>query len=57
MFQYLIPERVRLLLKEHQSGRQDNHKLLFSLVVFELWLRGAANGADAVPRPAAVRTP
>jgi asparagine synthase (glutamine-hydrolysing) len=57
MFQYLIPERVRLLLKEHQSGRQDNHKLLFSLVVFELWLRGAANGANAVPRPAAVRTP
>src|SRR4029450_9806212 len=53
IFQSLIPERVRLLLKEHQSGRQDNHKLLFSLVVFELWLRGAANGANAVPRPAA----
>ena len=23
----------------HQSGRQDNHKLLFSLVMIEQWLR------------------
>ena len=40
MFQLLKPEPVQTLLKDHQSGRQDNHKLLFSLVMFEQWLRG-----------------
>ena len=40
MFQLLKPEPVQKLLKDHQSGRQDNHKLLFSLVMFEQWLRG-----------------
>jgi asparagine synthase (glutamine-hydrolysing) len=40
MFGLLRPERVRKLLKSHQSGRQNNHKLLFSLVMLEQWLRG-----------------
>ena len=40
MFELLKPEPVRKLLKAHQSGRHDNHKLLFSLVMFEQWLRG-----------------
>jgi asparagine synthase (glutamine-hydrolysing) len=40
MFQLLKPEPVQALLRDHQSGRQDNHKLLFSLVMFEQWLRG-----------------
>jgi asparagine synthase (glutamine-hydrolysing) len=40
MFEFLEPEAVRRLLDEHRAGRQDNHKLLFSLVVFEQWLRG-----------------
>ena len=40
MFHLLKPESVRTLLKDHRSGRQDNHKLLFSLVMFEQWLRG-----------------
>jgi asparagine synthase (glutamine-hydrolysing) len=39
MFELLKPEPVQKLLKTHQSGRQDNHKLLFSLVMFEQWLR------------------
>jgi asparagine synthase (glutamine-hydrolysing) len=39
MFDLLRPEPVRKLLKAHRSGRQDNHKLLFSLVMFEQWLR------------------
>jgi asparagine synthase (glutamine-hydrolysing) len=39
MFDLLRPEPVRNLLKAHRSGRQDNHKLLFSLVMFEQWLR------------------
>jgi asparagine synthase (glutamine-hydrolysing) len=39
MFELLEPHAVERLLKEHRSGRQDNHKLLFSLVMFEQWLR------------------
>lgn len=39
MFQFLNPEAVRRLLQEHRSGKSDNHKMLFSLVVFEEWLR------------------
>src|SRR6266496_716170 len=39
MFDLLNPQPIRKLLKAHQSGRQDNHKLLFSLVMFEQWLR------------------
>jgi asparagine synthase (glutamine-hydrolysing) len=41
MFDLLNPNTVRGLLEGHQSGRQDNHKLLFSLVMVEQWLRGA----------------
>jgi asparagine synthase (glutamine-hydrolysing) len=40
MFQMLKPAPVKKLLDDHQSRRQDNHKLLFSLVMFEQWLRG-----------------
>ena len=39
MFSLLDPKPVKKLLAGHQSRRQDNHKLLFSLVVFEQWLR------------------
>ena len=39
MFGLLNPKPVRRLLEGHQSGRQDNHKLLFSLVMIEQWLR------------------
>ena len=39
MFGLLKPEPVRKLLRAHRSGRQDNHKLLFSLVMLEQWLR------------------
>jgi asparagine synthase (glutamine-hydrolysing) len=41
MFGFLNPKPVRRLLEGHQSGRQDNHKLLFSLVMLEQWLRGS----------------
>lgn len=40
MFELLKPDPVRKLLEAHRSGRRDNHKLLFSLVMFEQWLRG-----------------
>ncbi len=40
MFNLLKPEPVRRLLSDHRSRREDNHKLLFSLVMLEHWLRG-----------------
>jgi len=40
MYEQLKPEPVRKLLEDHHARRQDNHKLLFSLVMFEQWLRG-----------------
>ena len=47
MFDLLKPEAVARLLEDHRSGLQDNHKLLFSLVMLEQWLRGMR--ADPVP--------
>lgn len=41
MFGLLNPKPVRRLLDGHQAGRHDNHKLLFSLVMVEQWLRAA----------------
>ncbi len=53
MFHLLKPEPVQKLLVAHQSGRQDNHKLLFSLVMLEQWLRGI----QSVQGMAAARAP
>jgi asparagine synthase (glutamine-hydrolysing) len=39
MYQYLRASAVRELFEQHSSGKEDNHKMLFSLVVFEEWLR------------------
>jgi asparagine synthase (glutamine-hydrolysing) len=39
IFDYLQPAAVRNLLDQHRSGANDNHKILFSLVVLEEWLR------------------
>jgi asparagine synthase (glutamine-hydrolysing) len=39
MFEVLDPHAVRRVLDEHKSGKEDNYKLLFSLVMFEQWLR------------------
>ncbi len=39
IYQYLQASAVRKLLDEHASGRRDNHKVLFSLVVLEQWMR------------------
>ena len=38
MYKFLDYKSVKTLLREHVSGKDDNHKLLFSLVVFEEWL-------------------
>jgi asparagine synthase (glutamine-hydrolysing) len=50
MFGLLNPKPVRGLLEGHQSGRQDNHKLLFSLVMIEQWLRGASSNQRSALR-------
>jgi asparagine synthase (glutamine-hydrolysing) len=39
MYATLRRDAVLRLLSEHRSGAHDNHKILFSLVVFEKWLR------------------
>ena len=52
MFDMLDPEPVRRLLDEHRRGHEDNHKLLFSLAMFEQWLRRpATTQPTAVPVP------
>src|SRR3984885_144 len=48
IFQYLRPTVVRELFEQHVARRHDNHKVLFSLVVFEEWLR-AHEAPVAVP--------
>jgi asparagine synthase (glutamine-hydrolysing) len=40
IYRYLRPAAVREMFEQHGSGQQNNHKILFSLVVFEEWLRG-----------------
>jgi asparagine synthase (glutamine-hydrolysing) len=40
MYRFLRPETVRALFQKHTEGREDHHKILYSLVVFEEWLRG-----------------
>ena len=39
MYRYLQPSAVQSLFRAHQSGQNDHHKILFSLMVFETWLR------------------
>jgi asparagine synthase (glutamine-hydrolysing) len=36
---YLRSDAIRKLIEDHKSGSSDNHKILFSLVVFEEWIR------------------
>jgi asparagine synthase (glutamine-hydrolysing) len=48
IYQYLRPQAVRELFMQHSAGRQDHHKVLFSLVVFEEWLRIHEETAVAV---------
>jgi asparagine synthase (glutamine-hydrolysing) len=41
IFDYLEPVAVRGLLERHRSGASDHHKILFSLIVLEEWLRAS----------------
>jgi asparagine synthase (glutamine-hydrolysing) len=42
LYRYLRQESVTDLLERHGSGKEDHHKILFSLVVMEQWLRSNA---------------
>jgi len=44
IYRYLRYSAVRELLEQHRAGRDDNHKILFSLIIFEEWLRGRGLG-------------
>jgi asparagine synthase (glutamine-hydrolysing) len=46
MYNLLEREPVRKLLSDHRSGRHDHHKLLFSLVMIEQWLRRTASDRE-----------
>jgi asparagine synthase (glutamine-hydrolysing) len=48
IYQYLRSTAVRELFEQHASGRHDNHKILFSLVVFEEWLRAQDSPVGAL---------
>jgi asparagine synthase (glutamine-hydrolysing) len=48
IYRYLRPAAVRELFQQHSSGRHDHHKILFSLVVFEEWLRMTEEPVTAV---------
>jgi len=39
IYKFLKPSSVQEMLKQHQSGQHDNHKVLFSLIVLEEWMR------------------
>jgi asparagine synthase (glutamine-hydrolysing) len=52
MYRFLQPEAVQRLLSEHRAGRHDNHKILFSIIVLEQWLRGSGTLDSATAKGA-----
>jgi asparagine synthase (glutamine-hydrolysing) len=52
MFELLDRKAVRRLLDDHRTSRHDNHKVLFSLVMFEQWLRQTRTHAGESLAPA-----
>jgi len=48
IYEYLRPAAVCELFEQHASGRNDNHKILFSLVLFEQWLQMQEEPAPAL---------
>jgi asparagine synthase (glutamine-hydrolysing) len=47
IYRYLRPSAVQELLRQHRSGENDNHKMLFSIVVFAEFLRLHGSGVAA----------
>ena len=48
IYRYLRPSAVQRMFHRHQSGQSDYHKILFSIVVFEQWLRVQHSPAETV---------
>jgi asparagine synthase (glutamine-hydrolysing) len=48
IYRYLRASAVKQIYDEHRSGENDNHKILFSIVVFEEWLRAHAEPVAAL---------
>jgi asparagine synthase (glutamine-hydrolysing) len=56
LYRYLRPSAVQSIFKQHRSGQNDYHKILFSLIVFEEWLRvQGAPDSNAEPLVSASR--
>jgi asparagine synthase (glutamine-hydrolysing) len=53
IFEYLRPKAVRGLLDQHRSRVCDHHKILFSLVLLEEWLRACPSSIGPDSSPAA----
>jgi asparagine synthase (glutamine-hydrolysing) len=49
MYDLLEPGAVASLLADHRAGKDDNHKVLFSLAMFEQWLRGVRSSQSSSP--------
>jgi asparagine synthase (glutamine-hydrolysing) len=50
IYRFLCPSGVRELLRAHQAGQYDNHKVLFSIALFEQWLRVHSTAEEALTR-------
>jgi asparagine synthase (glutamine-hydrolysing) len=50
IYDFLVPEVVERSLAQHRAGHEDNHKILFSLVVLEQWLRNYRAAFNAAPK-------
>jgi asparagine synthase (glutamine-hydrolysing) len=48
IYRFLRPAAVKKIYEEHRSGQNDNHKILFSIVLFEEWLRTHEAPVEAV---------
>ncbi|MBI5092961.1 MAG: asparagine synthase (glutamine-hydrolyzing) [Candidatus Hydrogenedentes bacterium] len=48
MYAYMEPGAIRGLVRQHLDGQKDNHKILFSLVMLEEWMRNFASKPQAV---------
>ena len=52
MYRFLRPSAVQKMLRQHKAGKSDLHKILFSLVLFEQWLRVQTETTRAVEHEA-----
>jgi asparagine synthase (glutamine-hydrolysing) len=50
MYRFMDPAGVGKLLDSHRSGKSDQHKILFSLVMLEAWLRNGMGVESAGKR-------